>query len=227
MGLIYPGKQPSRAMLFQLIAFFVPLAAISQTYSPPIEFLHSAYGAGYGSKIYPVDQGNGATSLRIATRGGSTVWTDALWIRAADNNGGGNGNIGVGADPGPSYKFAVNGPAIFNKVTVKQYPWPDYVFDSSYHLPSLDSIASFINLHHHLSNMPTADSVAANGIDLGYNQAALLKKIEELTLYIIAQGKDLREARARLAEEHELVIKTQQELQERITRLERMVVPGK
>lgn len=225
MCLIYPVKR-SLYLLFFLFCF-MPFAGITQTYSPPIEFLHSAYGAGYGSKIYPVDQGNGATSLRIATRGGTTVWTDAVWIRAADNNGGGNGNVGIGADPGPSYKFAVNGQAIFNKVTVRQFPWPDYVFDSTYRLPGLDSIASYIQYHHHLSNIPSADSVAANGLDLGDNQAALLSKIEELTLYIIAQDKALRDTKTRLTEEHAQLLRTQQDLLQRIDRLERRQTPSK
>lgn len=214
--------KPPGLFFLLLFLFSAPAAVIAQTYSPPIEFLHSAFGEGYGSKIYPVDQSNGVTSLRIATRGGTTIWTDAVWIRAADlgGGGGGSGNIGIGADPGPSYKLAVNGQAIFNKIIVKQYPWPDYVFDSAYQLPSLDSIARYIHSRHHLSNIPSADSVAANGLDVGDVQAAMLKKIEELTLYIIAQDKILRETQAHLAEEHDQMLRTQQALQERLDRLE-------
>ena len=44
--------------------------------------------------------------------------------------------------------------------------------------------------------MPSADSVLAAGIDLGVTDAALLKKIEELTLYVIEQKKQLEAQQA-------------------------------
>ncbi|HTG55459.1 MAG TPA: hypothetical protein VL943_04280 [Niabella sp.] len=40
--------------------------------------------------------------------------------------------------------------------------------------------------------------MAKEGIELGTNQAALLKKIEELTLYIIEQDKTLKEYKKEL-----------------------------
>ena len=222
MPIICTTKAKFKLLLLFLTTQLASSAIFAQTYSPPIEFLHSAYGPGYGSRIYPLDQGNGATSLRIAVRGGSTTWTDALIIRADDVNGGALGNIGIGVDPGPSYKLAVNGGAIFTKVTVKPYPWPDYVFDSSYRLARLDSVADFIRVNHHLADLPSADSVQRNGIDLGGNQAALLKKIEELTLYIIQQDKALQQARQQLEtqrDEQRGTLKTQQQQIDRIERL--------
>jgi hypothetical protein len=58
-----------------------------------IEFLHSPSGPGYGAKFYGADEGNGLTSLRLAVRGASATWTDAMYVRAADNGAGG-GNLG-------------------------------------------------------------------------------------------------------------------------------------
>ncbi len=75
------------------------------------------------------------------------------------------------------------------KVTVDQATWPDYVFRTGYRLPPLDGLARYIDANHHLPGVVNADSVAKNGLDLGANQAALLKKIEELTLYVIALDK--------------------------------------
>jgi hypothetical protein len=46
--------------------------------------------------------------------------------------------------------------------------------------------------------MPTAEEVAKNGIDLGKNQALLLKKIEELTLIVIEQNKEIKEQNKRI-----------------------------
>jgi hypothetical protein len=99
------------------------------------------------------------------------------------------GNLAIGTTSAAGYKLAVNGTAIFNKAVVKQFPWSDYVFDKNYQLPALQSVDRFIQAHHHLPDLPSADSVAAAGIDLGNNQALLLKKIEELTLYAIEQQK--------------------------------------
>jgi len=76
------------------LALLISLNVFSQ-YSAPIEFLHSNYGYGYGSKIYYVDEGMGVTSFRIAVRGGSTIFSDALYIRASDGAAP-NGFIGIG-----------------------------------------------------------------------------------------------------------------------------------
>ena len=98
-----------------------------------------------------------------------------------------NGNVGIGTSSTQGYMLAVNGSAVFTKAVVKLYAnWPDYVFQPGYYLPSLDSVSKYIRQNDHLPDMPSADSIARNGLDLGANQAALLKKIEELTLYVIS-----------------------------------------
>jgi len=103
-----------------------------------------------------------------------------------------NGNVGIGTNDTKGYRFAVNGDAIFTKVKVKAYPWPDYVFNTSYKLRSLSEVEQYIKQHHHLPEVPSAAAVEKNGLDVGENQATLLKKIEELTLYVIEQNKQLQ-----------------------------------
>jgi hypothetical protein len=89
-----------------------------------------------------------------------------------------------------NYSLAVNGAAIFTKATVKlNTNWPDYVFHPAYKLPSLDQMEKFIKENKHLPEVPSAEEIQKNGIDLGDNQTLLLKKIEELTLFIIEQNK--------------------------------------
>lgn len=86
--------------------------------------------------------------------------------------------------------LAVDGYAIFTKATVKlSSAWPDYVFDPTYNLTSLDSLEQFIQLNKRLPEIPSATDVEKDGIDLGGTQALLLKKIEELTLIVIEQNK--------------------------------------
>lgn len=111
------------------------------------------------------------------------------------------GSVCIGTTDPKGYLLAVNGPAIFTQAVVKlNANWPDYVFKRDYHLPSLDSVSQFIQDHHHLPDMPSADSVAKNGVDLGSNQAQLLKKIEELTLYVIQQRQQQGELKQQLDE---------------------------
>jgi hypothetical protein len=91
-----------------------------------------------------------------------------------------------------THKLAVNGSAIFTKAVVKLTTnWPDFVFEPTYNLPSLNEIEKYINKNKHLPDVPSAEEVKEKGIDLGDNQAILLKKVEELTLYIIDQDKKI------------------------------------
>jgi hypothetical protein len=102
------------------------------------------------------------------------------------------GPIGIGTVNTFGYSLAVNGSAIFTQAIVKLYAnWPDYVFKKGYVRPSLISLSRYIKANNHLPGLPSADSVAKNGIDLGANQARLLQKIEELTLYIIEQDRKI------------------------------------
>ena len=62
--------------------------------------------------------------------------------------------------------------------------WPDYVFNSTYQLRPLAEVEAFIKTNSHLPEIPSAEEVANEGIDLAEMDASLLKKIEELTLYL-------------------------------------------
>lgn len=56
---------------------------------------------------------------------------------------------------------------------------------------NLEEVAQYIETHKHLPNVPSAKEAESEGIDVGSMQAKLLEKIEELTLYIIQQQKEL------------------------------------
>ena len=70
----------------------------------------------------------------------------------------------------------------------------------SIELPALASIEKFIKQNQHLPGIPSAQEVKENGIDLEESQSALLKKTEEITLYLIEMDKRLN----RLTSENEL-----------------------
>jgi len=97
------------------------------------------------------------------------------------------GGFSVGTTTLPTdYSFAVDGKAIMEEVQVEMSDtWPDYVFLENYELTPLSEIKTYVAKNHHLPDVPSADQVAADGINLGEMNALLLKKIEELTLHII------------------------------------------
>ncbi len=99
------------------------------------------------------------------------------------------GNVGIGTST-PDQKLTVNGTIHSTQVKVDlNVPGPDYVFAKNYHLAGLKSVKSYIENNHHLSEIPTADQMQKEGVNLGELNVKLLKKVEELTLYLINQDK--------------------------------------
>lgn len=113
-----------------------------------------------------------------------------------------DGGVAIGTTEVPvGYKFAVNGKAIAEEVEVRlNGDWPDYVFDESYQLISLDEVKKHIDEKHHLPGMPSAAEIKKEGISLGEMDGLLLKKIEELTLYMIELKKENEELRNQVEE---------------------------
>jgi len=128
---------------------------------------------------------------------GANVWNyENGYLRFATNNTEqmritSDGKIGIGTYF-PSEKLSVNGNMKAKKIIVSQSGWPDYVFDASYSLRSLSEVEKFITINKRLPEIPSAKEVEEKGISVGDNQALLLKKIEELTLYLIRQDKQLK-----------------------------------
>ncbi len=101
----------------------------------------------------------------------------------------GNGNVGIGTT-NPAEKLSVNGKIRAHEIKVEITGWPDYVFEDDYKKPSLLEIEKFISANKHLPEIPSKDEVSQNGIALGDMNKRLLKKIEELTLYVIEMKKE-------------------------------------
>ncbi|NHA05363.1 prefoldin subunit [Mucilaginibacter sp. HC2] len=99
-------------------------------------------------------------------------------------------NVGIGTTDPKGYKLAVNGSVIATSMTVKVYAnWPDYVFKKDYQLPSLQSVKTYIDQNQHLPEVPSEQDIAKNGLNLGEMNKVLMKKVEELTLYLIEKDK--------------------------------------
>jgi hypothetical protein len=107
-----------------------------------------------------------------------------------------DGKVGIGTSVIPSdYKLAVAGKIIAEEVVVKLQSagWPDYVFDQNYLLKPLLEVEQFVKTNKHLPGIPSASQVEEKGLSMGEMQNKLLQKIEELTLYIIEQQKQIDE----------------------------------
>ncbi len=104
------------------------------------------------------------------------------------------GNVGIGTTPDANYKLAVDGNMVAEEVRVAlKANWPDYVFAKDYKLPTLREVEEHINKYGHLMNIPSAKEVESDGISIGEMNSKLLRKIEELTLYIIDQEKKIEQ----------------------------------
>jgi len=108
----------------------------------------------------------------------------------------GDGNVGIGTND-PQSKLAVDGTIRATEIKVMEVIGaPDYVFEADYNLRTLEATKAYIEENKHLPEIPSAAEMEANGIELGDMNMRLLKKIEELTLYMIEINKQVQELKA-------------------------------
>jgi hypothetical protein len=100
-------------------------------------------------------------------------------------------NVGIGVT-NPNYTLTVNGGIGARAINVTTENWADFVFSKDYPLPSLESVEDHIKSKHHLPGIPSETEALNDGIDLGKMNVKLLQKVEELTLYIIEQQKEIK-----------------------------------
>jgi len=101
--------------------------------------------------------------------------------------------------PDNNYELAVYGKIVGTEV-VSSAPanWADYVFATDYELMNLADVNKFIKTNKHLPGVPSEREVKTKGINMAEMDALLLKKIEELTLYMIQQQNEINELKENL-----------------------------
>jgi hypothetical protein len=77
---------------------------------------------------------------------------------------------------------------------------PDYVFSPDYPLRTLESLSAYIAEHQHLPEVPSAGEIQRDGVEVGSFAMTLLRKVEELTLYVLRQEAAIDALKARVAE---------------------------
>ena len=181
-------------------------------------------GAGYGNKLYfsggsnfgntnsdnsdilwmgRYNVGSNQTELRL-NLGDDNAFQDRFAI-GCTNGGtwyssfmvGANGNVAIGTNSVPDgYKMAVNGKIKSKGVIVDPSNWADYVFEEDYDLKSIEEVDDFIQSNGHLPDVPSAQEVEETGVNVSEMQSTLLRKVEELTLYIIELHNEIETLKA-------------------------------
>ena len=144
-------------------------------------------------------EGAGPSDSEVFMYGGGTL-DNGLCIRSGGLQVTG-GSVGIGTTTIPTgYKLAVDGKVICEELEVEMSEgWSDFVFEENYKLQSLTEVEDYINENGHLPEIPSAEEVKENGLNLGKMQAKLLQKIEELTLYLIDMQKENENLKNRIS----------------------------
>ncbi|MEO9965988.1 MAG: hypothetical protein ABJF11_09380 [Reichenbachiella sp.] len=162
----------------------------------------------YKKDIILIDKNNGTADglgIKFIDNARMALYADAeIQFRESDSDATqiimnlNDGRLGIGTIS-PQYPLHVSGTAYATKFRAPSNAvWPDYVFSDKYVLNSLERVENYIEKNHHLPDVPSAAEVEANGVDLVDMQALLLKKIEELTLYLIEKDNEVRQLNNRL-----------------------------
>lgn len=99
------------------------------------------------------------------------------------------------------YRLYVEGGLLTERVKVAMRNtanWADYVFNKDYKLMSLSEVEAFVKENNHLPGIDSANDLVKNGLDVAEMQAKQMAKIEELTLYVIEQNKEIEELKAQV-----------------------------
>ena len=138
-----------------------------------------------GTQAWPIP-------YRFMVKNGASKFEGAVYVDT--NIGIGTANFTDGAD---TYRLSVKGKVRAEEVKVYN-TWADYVFSPAYELPTLKQVESYITQNGHLPNVPSAKEITEKGLPLGEMAKIQQEKIEELTLYLIQQNKEIEELKSQV-----------------------------
>lgn len=111
-----------------------------------------------------------------------------------------DGKVGIGtATPSDGFLLTVAGGINAQEILVTETAGgADFVFEDDYKLKTLFDVEEYIKQNKHLPEIPSAQQMEQDGINMGELQIKLLQKVEELTLYIIQQQKEIETLKAKM-----------------------------
>ncbi|QEM09133.1 hypothetical protein [Mucilaginibacter rubeus] len=178
-----------------------PAAVLTVTNATPvIQLFDKDVNPRDGSSLGKLAFGSGANELAsIDAMRFSTNYDDVTnilfrtsWATGAGGDGANiermrisyTGNVGIGIG-NPQNKLDVNGTIHSKVVLIDLNGWQDRVFKKEYQLLPLTEVKAYIDQHQHLPEIPSEQDMIKNGLDVGEMNQLLMKKVEELTLYLI------------------------------------------
>jgi hypothetical protein len=169
------------------------------------------------AKIRAYRGGTWDTYLQFLTNGVAPEGDNPL-VRMQINS---DGSVVIGTDPGSAALLRVGGDIVCQgNLAAQNLKLPalgaDYVFDDAYALPTLHQVEQFIKINRHLPEIPSAQTMQKNGIDISSVITKQLVKIEELTLYAIEANYRI----ATLEKERDAANDQMNDFQQRLARIE-------
>jgi hypothetical protein len=116
-----------------------------------------------------------------------TFYTDGI-ERMRINKG---GFVGIGTTT-PTYKLDVCGTIHAKEIKIDLLGGCDFVFKKDYKLMSLNELEKFVTTKQHLPEIASEKEMIEDGLNMKEFQMKLLQKVEELTLYVIEQNKQIK-----------------------------------
>ena len=207
----------------------IPLATNEKHNSPGIvalsndDFLYDGeYINHYGFGFHTFNDGNGTSGRNAYISGyfGVDIFSGGA-SRFRINN---NGKVGIGTTiPDSDALLTVAGNISAREIKVTATAGgADFVFADDYQLPKLEAVAAFVKQNKHLPEIPSAAEMEANGLHLAEMNIKLLQKVEELTLYAIAQENKLATQQEAIAAQQAQLAEKDRQLQELLRRMERL-----
>lgn len=157
------------------------------------------HGLGYFNTYFNQSAGSSATinGPVLYGYGGGALATSVSYLNWTFSN---NPNIALSWDaagrifiggtkmlsgPHADALLQVSGKVVSKSFYVTIDNWADYVFNDNYKAMPLDKLKEYVTANHHLPEVPSEEELKTNGLNVGEMDKILMKKIEELTLYII------------------------------------------
>ncbi len=109
-----------------------------------------------------------------------------------------NGMFSINNGTQKTFVVEASGLTRARKIKVDADVWADYVFEDNYVLMPLTEVEKFLKEHKHLPSIPSEKVMTEEGIDVAEMNVKMMEKIEELTLYLIQQNKELEQLKAEL-----------------------------
>jgi hypothetical protein len=166
-----------------LLHVFTPNSSTSGFF---LEHNAATYGPATAALIRVNSTDASISTFRIERNDGSATY-HGFSIKAN-----GQTRIGLTAPTNyPNAALSVDGTIVAKEVIVTDQNWADFVFSSDYKLAELKDVEAYYKLNKHLPEIPNAKDVEENGFSVGEINKFLLQKIEELTIYVVEQQKQI------------------------------------